>query len=104
MEIFFTQVFRDGFFHADMHPGNIFVATDAANFGKYIAMDFGIMGTLSESDKSYLAQNFLAFFRRDYHRVATAHLESGWVPPGTRVDELEAAIRVGAASPCSIVR
>ena len=94
VELFFTQVFRDGYFHADMHPGNIFVATDGANFGKYIAMDFGIMGTLSERDKSYLAQNFLAFFRRDYHRVATAHLESGWVPPGTRVDELEAEIRV----------
>ena len=94
VELFFTQVFRDGYFHADMHPGNIFVAIDGANFGKYIAMDFGIMGTLSERDKSYLAQNFLAFFRRDYHRVATAHLESGWVPPGTRVDELEAEIRV----------
>ena len=94
VEIFFTQVFRDGFFHADMHPGNIFVAVDQANFGKYIALDFGIMGTLSERDKSYLAQNFLAFFRRDYHRVATAHLESGWVPPDTRVDELEAEIRV----------
>jgi len=94
VEIFFTQVFRDGFFHADMHPGNIFVAVDAPNFGKYIALDFGIMGTLSERDKSYLAQNFLAFFRRDYRRVATAHLESGWVPPDTRVDELEAEIRV----------
>jgi len=94
VELFFTQVFRDGYFHADMHPGNIFVATDGINFGKYIAMDFGIMGTLSERDKSYLAQNFLAFFRRDYHRVATAHLESGWVPPGTRVDELESEIRV----------
>ena len=94
VELFFTQVFRDGYFHADMHPGNIFVATDGANFGKYIAIDFGIMGTLSERDKSYLAQNFLAFFRRDYHRVATAHIESGWVPPGTRVDELEAEIRV----------
>jgi ubiquinone biosynthesis protein len=94
VEIFFTQVFRDGFFHADMHPGNIFVAVDAPNFGKYIALDFGIMGTLSERDKSYLAQNFLAFFRRDYHRVATAHLESGWVPPRTRVDELEAEIRM----------
>ena len=94
VEIFFTQVFRDGFFHADMHPGNIFVAVDAANFGKYIALDFGIMGTLSERDKSYLAQNFLAFFRRDYRRVATAHLESGWVPADTRVDELEAEIRV----------
>jgi len=94
VEIFFTQVFRDGYFHADMHPGNIFVATDPGNHGKYIALDFGIMGTLSETDKSYLAQNFLAFFRRDYHRVATAHLESGWVPANTRVDELEAEIRV----------
>jgi ubiquinone biosynthesis protein len=94
VEIFFTQVFRDGFFHADMHPGNIFVAVDRENFGKYIALDFGIMGTLSERDKSYLAQNFLAFFRRDYHRVATAHIESGWVPPETRVDELESEIRV----------
>src|SRR5437773_7760262 len=94
VEIFFTQVFRDGFFHADMHPGNIFVATDPANFGKYVALDFGIMGTLSETDKNYLAQNFLAFFRRDYHRVATAHIESGWVPPETRVDELESEIRV----------
>ena len=93
VEIFFTQVFRDGFFHADMHPGNIFVATDAANHGKYIALDFGIMGTLSETDKSYLAQNFLAFFRRDYHRVATAHIESGWVPADTRPDELESEIR-----------
>jgi len=93
VEIFFTQVFRDGFFHADMHPGNIFVATDPANHGKYVALDFGIMGTLSETDKNYLAQNFLAFFRRDYHRVATAHIESGWVPPETRVDELEGEIR-----------
>ncbi|HEX8011140.1 MAG TPA: ubiquinone biosynthesis regulatory protein kinase UbiB [Casimicrobiaceae bacterium] len=93
VEIFFMQVFRDGYFHGDMHPGNIFVATDAANHGKYIALDFGIMGTLSETDKSYLAQNFLAFFRRDYHRVATAHIESGWVPAETRVDELEAEIR-----------
>ena len=94
VELFFTQVFRDGYFHADMHPGNIFVATTGADFGKYVALDFGIMGTLSERDKSYLAQNFLAFFRRDYHRVATAHIESGWVPPDTRVDELEAEIRV----------
>jgi ubiquinone biosynthesis protein len=93
VEIFFTQVFRDGFFHADMHPGNIFVATDPANFGKYIALDFGIMGTLSDTDKGYLAQNFLAFFRRDYHRVATAHIESGWVPAETRVDELESEVR-----------
>ena len=94
VEIFFTQVFRDGFFHADMHPGNIFVAVDPANHGKYVALDFGIVGTLSDIDKRYLAVNFLAFFRRDYHRVATAHVESGWVPPGTRVDELEAEIRV----------
>ncbi len=93
VEIFFTQVFRDGFFHADMHPGNILVATDVAHLGKYIALDFGIMGTLSERDKSYLAINFLAFFRRDYHRVAVAHIESGWAPAETRVDELEAAVR-----------
>jgi ubiquinone biosynthesis protein len=89
VEIFFTQVFRDGFFHADMHPGNILVAPD----GRYVALDFGIMGTLNEVDKNYLAINFLAFFRRDYHRVATAHIESGWAPRDTRVDELEAAIR-----------
>jgi ubiquinone biosynthesis protein len=89
VEIFFTQVFRDGFFHADMHPGNIQVAAD----GRYIALDFGIMGTLNETDKNYLAQNFLAFFRRDYRRVAEAHVESGWVPPETRVDEFETAIR-----------
>jgi len=94
VELFFTQVFRDGFFHADMHPGNIFVSTDPAHFGKYIALDFGIVGTLSERDQGYLAQNFLAFFRRDYRRVATAHIESGWVPPDTRVDELETEIRV----------
>jgi ubiquinone biosynthesis protein len=94
VELFFTQVFRDGFFHADMHPGNIFVAVDPKDFGKYVALDFGIVGTLSERDQSYLAQNFLAFFRRDYRRVATAHLESGWVPPGTRIDELENEIRV----------
>jgi len=89
VEIFFTQVFRDGFFHADMHPGNIFVTPG----GQYIALDFGIMGTLNETDKNYLAQNFLAFFRRDYRRVAEAHVESGWVPRDTRVDEFEAAIR-----------
>ena len=89
VEIFFTQVFRDGFFHADMHPGNILVAPD----GRYIALDFGIMGTLTDVDKNYLAQNFLAFFRRDYRRVAQAHIESGWAPPETRVDEFEAAIR-----------
>jgi ubiquinone biosynthesis protein len=89
VEIFFTQVFRDGFFHADMHPGNIFVARD----GRYCGVDFGIMGTLSEDDKSYLAVNFMAFFRRDYHRVALAHIEAGWVPRETRVEEFESAIR-----------
>ena len=91
--IFFTQVFRDGFFHADMHPGNILVSTARATFGRYVALDFGIMGTLTESDKEYLAYNFIAFFRRDYKRVAELHIESGWVPAGTRVDELEGAIR-----------
>ena len=91
--IFFTQVFRDGYFHADMHPGNIQVSTDPATFGRYIALDFGIIGTLTEWDKEYLAQNFIAFFRRDYKRVAELHVESGWVPPTTRVDELEGAIR-----------
>ncbi len=91
--IFFTQVFRDGFFHADMHPGNIRVSTDPATFGRYISLDFGIVGTLTEFDKEYLAQNFTAFFRRDYKRVAELHIESGWVPAGTRVDELESAIR-----------
>ncbi|MCJ0765086.1 ubiquinone biosynthesis regulatory protein kinase UbiB [Variovorax terrae] len=91
--IFFTQVFRDGFFHADMHPGNIQVSLEPATFGRYISLDFGIIGTLTEFDKEYLAQNFTAFFRRDYKRVAELHIESGWVPPGTRVDELEAAIR-----------
>jgi ubiquinone biosynthesis protein len=89
VEIFFTQVFRDGFFHADMHPGNILVAQD----GRYVALDFGIMGTLTEVDKNYLAQNFLGFFRRDYRRVAEAHIESGWAPKDTRVDDFEAAIR-----------
>ena len=91
--LFFTQVFRDGFFHADMHPGNIQVSTDPATFGRYVSLDFGIVGTLTEVDKDYLAQNFTAFFRRDYKRVAELHIESGWVPEQTRVDELEAAIR-----------
>ena len=91
--LFFTQVFRDGFFHADMHPGNIQVSLDRDTFGRYISLDFGIVGTLTEFDKEYLAQNFTAFFRRDYKRVAELHIESGWVPPQTRVDELEAAIR-----------
>jgi ubiquinone biosynthesis protein len=91
--IFFTQVFRDGFFHADMHPGNIQVSIEPATFGRYVSLDFGIIGTLTEYDKEYLAQNFTAFFRRDYKRVAQLHIESGWVPPDTRVDELEAAVR-----------
>ena len=89
VEIFYTQVFRDGFFHADMHPGNVQVAAN----GQYIALDFGIMGTLTDTDKRYLAQNFIAFFRRDYKRVAEVHIESGWAPKDTRVDELESAIR-----------
>ena len=89
VEIFFTQAFRDGFFHADMHPGNIFVADN----GQYRAVDFGIMGSLSDEDKHYLAVNFLSFFNRDYRGVAKAHVESGWVPPQTRVEEFEAAIR-----------
>ena len=89
VEIFYTQVFRDGFFHADMHPGNVQVARD----GRYIALDFGIMGTLTDVDKKYLAQNFIAFFKRDYKRVAELHIESGWAPKETRVDEFESAIR-----------
>jgi ubiquinone biosynthesis protein len=93
VEIFFTQVFRHGFFHADMHPGNILVGDSGADFNRYIALDFGIVGTLSEFDKNYLAQNFLAFFRRDYRRVAELHVESGWVPRTTRVEELEGAVR-----------
>jgi len=89
VEIFYTQVFRDGFFHADMHPGNIFVARD----GRYCGVDFGIMGSLSDQDKDYLAINMRAFFERDYHRAAAAHLEAGWVPPGTRIEQLEAELR-----------
>ncbi len=91
--IFFTQVFRDGFFHADMHPGNIQVSIEPDSLGQYISLDFGIVGTLTQVDKNYLAQNFTAFFRRDYKRVAELHIESGWVPANTRVDELEAAVR-----------
>ena len=89
VEIFFTQAFRDGFFHADMHPGNIFVTAD----GEYRAVDFGIMGSLGENDKRYLAENFLGFFNRDYRAVAEAHLRAGWVPADTKVEEFEAAIR-----------
>jgi ubiquinone biosynthesis protein len=89
VEIFFTQVFRDNFFHADMHPGNIFVEVP----DKYIAVDFGIVGSLSLSDQRYLAENFLAFFNRDYRKVAQMHVESGWVPSSTRIEEFESAIR-----------
>ena len=93
VEIFFTQVFDHGFFHADMHPGNILVGDRGESFNQYIALDFGIIGTLSEFDKNYLAQNFLAFFQRDYHRVAWLHVESGWAPRSTNVEELEGAVR-----------
>lgn len=89
VEIFFTQAFRDGFFHADMHPGNIFVAEN----GQYRAVDFGIMGTLGESDKRYLAENLLGFFNRDYRAVADAHIRAGWVPPETNAEAFEGAIR-----------
>jgi ubiquinone biosynthesis protein len=93
VEIFFTQVFRDNFFHADMHPGNIFVQIDDPRNPRYAAVDFGIVGTLQARDQHYLAENFLAFFERDYARVAALHVESGWVPRGTRTDELETAVR-----------
>ncbi|MDH3977471.1 MAG: ubiquinone biosynthesis regulatory protein kinase UbiB [Gammaproteobacteria bacterium] len=93
VEIFFTQVFRDNFFHADMHPGNIFVDISDPKNPRYAAVDFGIVGTLEDTDRRYLAENFLSFFDRNYHRVAQLHINSGWVPSGTRVDELEAAIR-----------
>jgi ubiquinone biosynthesis protein len=93
VEIFFTQVFRHNFFHADMHPGNIFVLHNDPERPKYAAVDFGIVGTLSPEDQRYLAENFLAFFDRNYHRIAKLHLDSGWVPAGTRVDQLEAAVR-----------
>ncbi len=93
VEIFFTQVFKHNFFHADMHPGNIFVDISDPDNPLYAAVDFGIIGTLSEHDRRYLAENFMAFFDRDYNRVARLHVDSGWVPPGTRVDEFESAIR-----------
>lgn len=93
VEIFFTQVFRDNFFHADMHPGNVFVDTTNPHRPHYIAVDFGIMGTLSKEDQHYLAANFVAFFRRDYRKVAELHVHSEWVPAGTRVEEFEGAIR-----------
>lgn len=91
--IFFTQVFRHNFFHADMHPGNIFVLADDPANPRYAAVDFGIIGTLDPRDRNYLAENFLAVFRRDYRKVATLHIESGWVPATARVDEMESAIR-----------
>ena len=93
VEIFFTQVFRHNFFHADMHPGNIFVQIDDPENPRYAAVDFGIVGTLRPRDQHYLAENFMAFFERDYARVAALHVESGWVPAGTRVDEFESAVR-----------
>lgn len=93
VEIFFKQVFRDNFFHADMHPGNIFVDVSDPAKPSYMAVDFGIVGSLSDNDQRYLAENFLAFFNRDYKRVAELHLESGWVPSGTRVQDFESAIR-----------
>jgi ubiquinone biosynthesis protein len=93
VEIFFTQVFRHNFFHADMHPGNIFVLVDDPAQPRYAAVDFGIVGTLDLRDQRYLAENFLAVFDRDYRRVATLHVQSGWVPPDTRVDQMESAVR-----------
>jgi ubiquinone biosynthesis protein len=93
VKIFFTQVFRHNFFHADMHPGNIFVRLEDPARPQYAAVDFGIVGTLDARDQHYLAENFLAFFDRDYHRVARLHVDSGWVPADTRVDELESAVR-----------
>jgi ubiquinone biosynthesis protein len=93
VEIFFTQVFRHNFFHADMHPGNIFVIATDPEKPKYAAVDFGIVGTLNPEDQQYLAHNFLAFFDRDYHRIAKLHIDSGWVPEGTRIDQLEMAVR-----------
>jgi ubiquinone biosynthesis protein len=93
VEIFFTQMLKHNFFHADMHPGNIFVLTDDPGNPRYAAVDFGIVGTLQSRDLEYLAGNFLAFFDRDYRRIAELHVESGWVPPGTRIDELESAVR-----------
>ena len=93
VEIFFKQVFRDNFFHADMHPGNIFVDMADPRKPSYLAVDFGIVGTLTQADQRYLAENFLAFFNRDYKKVAELHVESGWIPKGTRVEDFESAIR-----------
>jgi len=93
VEVFFTQVYKNNYFHADMHPGNIFVSAENPQNPKYIAVDFGIMGSLSTQDQRYLAENFVAFFNRDYHRVAELHVDSGWVDRDTRIDDFEAAIR-----------
>ena len=93
VEVFFTQVFRDSFFHADMHPGNIFVSTVNPNDPQYITIDFGIVGTLNSEDKRYLAENFIAFFNRNYRKVAELHVDSGWVPSDTDIDDFEASIR-----------
>lgn len=93
VEIFFTQVFRDSFFHADMHPGNIFVSHENLEHPKFIAVDFGIVGSLNTKDQRYLAENMLAFIKRDYQRVAELHISSGWLPPDTRIDQFEGAIR-----------
>lgn len=93
VEVFFTQVFRDSFFHADMHPGNIFVDPESGTNPRYFAVDFGIVGTLNKEDKRYLAANFIAFFNRDYRKVAELHIDSGWVPSHINVEEFESAIR-----------
>lgn len=93
VQVFFTQVFRDSFFHADMHPGNVFVSYDHPEDPQWIGLDCGIVGTLNREDKRYLAENFLAFFNRDYRKVAELHVDSGWVPHDTNVDEFEFAIR-----------
>jgi len=93
VNIFFTQVFRDNFFHADMHPGNIFVSEDNPSDPSYIAVDFGIVGSLTDEDRHYLSQNLLAFFEQDYYKVARLHVDSGWVPADTRIEEFESSIR-----------
>ena len=93
VEVFFTQVFRDSFFHADMHPGNVFVSYEHPHDPQWIGIDCGIVGTLNRQDKRYLAENFLAFFNRDYRKVAELHVKSGWVPPETKVEEFESALR-----------
>ena len=93
VEIFFTQAFRDGFFHADMHPGNIFVSSENPKSPSYIAIDCAIIGSLSDDDQEYLAKNLLAIFKRDYRRVAELHIASGWVPNTTNMHEFELAMR-----------